>query len=201
MKYKHIASFTVSTKKGHTQDTRWAVWQSSPYPSLSKYHTWENDGGLNDRYETPQLEKEYVCALLRSDFAPETAKDNRTDYAGFNEGYKYEGGVRFNVPENPGTIVLRGCSLGELRLTIKPDWQYGTDIQVRGYGGSGSRFERDWITDNIKPHLLAYIKANEASLKTEATERLKASVESTLVDAERQLSKARETMMAKLAKL
>lgn len=199
----HIAKIEISTKKGHSQLTRWHVAQSRPYPDMERGE-WRNAGGLLPRYgskEPANIGTEYRCFLLRSDFAPETATGNRTDFAGFSPGLVYDGhGNRVMQPENPGCIEIRGKSLGEMCITFgsNPDWP---DIQVRGYGNPATSAERDWIRENIIPGLRAFIADNVQALKAEAVEALKSDVAKRLAGWRSDLDRMEKQMNEAIASL
>lgn len=174
---KHIADITVSAKKGHEQKTRWLVSQARPFPDIHGVSRleWRNAGQLIPQYGSklpPTLGSTYYCHLLRSDFNPETATGNRNDFAGFSPGLVYKDGVRVMQPDLPGSIEFRGKSLGEMEITFgnNPEWP---DIKVRGYNGSPTTTERDWIKAVIVPALRQFIADNAASLKAEAVAALK----------------------------
>jgi hypothetical protein len=203
----HIAAIAISTKKGHSQTTRWVVTQSRPYPDLHGHSglDWRNTGGLIPQYgqstKTPTIGTEYRCHLLHSDFDPATATGNRNDFAGFSPGLVYgTDGNRSMQPELPGTIELRGKSLGEMCVTFgnNPEWP---DITVRGFGSSPTPSEREWIKSEICPALRLYIAANVDSLKVEAVEELKTDVAKRLASYRADIDKAEAKMMGIIAKL
>lgn len=201
----HIAEITVSTKKGHSQLTRWIVTQDRPYPSLHASYgiEWQNAEGLFPRYnqpQTPSIGTTYRCSLLRSDIDLDNMTGTRTDYAGYDSGSKWDADGRARLPNPaPGIIELRGRSLGELSVKFdrNPDWpeirQNISDVPSSG--------ERDWIMANVIPHLRAYIAANAASLKAQAVEALKDYVSSSIDKARRELDEAAAKMNAVIAKL
>lgn len=202
MKKTHIAEITVSTKKGHEQKTRWLVSQSRPYPDMERGQ-WRNAGGLIPKYGNtgaPTIGTEYSCFLLRSDYDPEKATGNRNDFAGFSPGLVYQDGVRVMLPEHPGSIELRGKSLGEMSVTFgnNPDWP---DIQVRGYGNSPTPSEREWIKAAIIPALRQFIDNNAESLKAEAVEKLKNDVESRLASYRADIDRMEKQMSEAIALL
>lgn len=206
MKKMHIADITVSTKKGHEQKTRWIVSQSRPYPDIEGVYglQWRNAGGLLPKYgqakDKPTIGNEYRCFLLRSDFNPATATDNRNDFAGFSPGLVYKDGVRVLEPELPGAIELRGKSLGEMSVTFgnNPEWP---DIHVRGYGNHPTSSEREWIKATIIPALRQFIADNADSLKAEAVETLKNDVSVRLASYRADLDKMEKQMNEAIALL
>ena len=206
MKTTHIAEIAVSTKKGHEQKTRWHVSLSRPYPDIHGVSglEWRNAGGLIPQYgqskTKPTLGNEYRCFLLRSDFNPDTATNNRNDFAGFSPGLVYVDGVRVLQPELPGSIELRGKSLGEMSVTFgnNPEWP---DITVRGYGNRPTPAERDWIKAEIVPALRQFIEENRDSLKAEAVAALKKDVAERLAGYRADLDKMEKQMAAAIASL
>ena len=149
------ARIKVSTKKGQTQSTAWRIIQAHPYPDIEKAGSWRwrNCEGLFDSYQHPAagLGNNYYCQLLRSD-KPADGRD-RTSFAG------YDG--------NPGTIVLRGVDLGEMRIDVHGNGY--NKISVRGFNSPTSG-EAAFITAAIIPCLLAAIAESKAELKAEAVE-------------------------------
>ncbi len=169
-----IADIKISTKKGHEQNTRWHVSLSRPFPDMERGE-WRNAGGLIPQYGSkgkPTLGNEYRCFLLRSDFEQDKATNNRNDFAGFSPGLVYVDGVRVLQPELPGAIELRGKPLGEMCVTFgsNPEWP---DITVRGYDGTATPAEREWIKEQVIPGLRQFIAGNAKSLKAEAVESLR----------------------------
>ena len=178
MNTPHIATVTVSTKKDHQQTTRWLITQSRPYPCITASGSalvWHNSGGLFPSYRNnhapTRLPAEYTCHLLREDIDPAKMDNSRLDHAGFNPGYTYQDGQRVPQPDNPGAIVLRGHSLGELSIAFRgnPDWP---DIKVRGFDPP-TPAERSWIKENIVPALRAHIENASISLRAAAVASLK----------------------------
>lgn len=199
----HIAEITVSTKKGHEQQTRWAVSQSRPYPDIHGISglEWRNAEKLLPRSgQKPTIGTEYRCHLLRSDYDPEKATGNRNDFAGFSPGLVYKDGIRVLEPELPGCIELRGKSLGEMSVTFgnNPEWP---DIQVRGYGNNPTPSEREWIKAAIIPALRQFIDNNAESLKAEAVEKLKRETESRLASCRADIDRMEKQMAAAIASL
>lgn len=194
MKNKHIAEITVSTKKGHSQLTRWLITQDRPHPSLHAIYgiDWQNAEGLFPRYNQPQIPTigtTYRCSLLRSDIDLGNLTGNRNDCAGYAPD---------KVP-HPGCIELRGRSLGELDIKFdrNPEWpEIRQDVS-----GTPSHGEREWVMANIIPQLRAYIAANAESLKAEAVESLKAYVAASIAKARKELDEAEAKMNQTIAKL
>lgn len=156
--------------------------------------------GAGQAKDRPTLGNEYRCFLLRSDFDPATATDNRGDFAGYSPGLVYKDGVRVLEPELPGAIELRGKSLGEMSVTFgnNPEWP---DIQVRGYGNHPTTAERDWIKTAIIPALRQFIADNAASLKAEAVAALKSDVSARLASYRADLDKMEKQMNEAIASL
>lgn len=204
----HIAKITVSVRKGHTQDTLWAVRHNRPYPDITSSGSsleWRNAGSLIPSYRTsakvPALESSFTCDLFRSDFDESTAKGTRLDHAGFEPGLVYDPatGQRIQTPANPGAIELRGKTLGEMRIEfgVNPDWP---DIKVRGFDSPTSS-EREWIKTHIVPSLRAYITANAASLRAHAIADLQADIAKRLAEARAQLDAMEKQAAECIAKL
>lgn len=201
-----IADIKVSTKKGHEQNTRWHVSLSRPYPDIHGVSglEWRNAGGLvphgQHRQSKPTLGNEYRCFLLRSDFEQDKATGNRNDFAGFSPGLVYVEGVRVLQPELPGSIDLRGKSLGEMCVTFgnNPEWP---DITVRGYGNNPTPSERNWIKENIIPALRQFIADNAESLKAEAVESLKKDTAQRLAGYRADIDRMEKQMAAAIAAL
>lgn len=193
MNTPHIATLEISTKKDHQQITRWLVTQSRPYPCVTASGStlvWHNSGDLLPSYRNNnapvRLPSEYICHLLREDIDPAKLDNSRRDHAGFNPGYTYQDGQRIPQPVNPGALVLRGHSLGEMSISFSgnPEWP---DIKVRGYD-TPTPAERAWIKDNILPGLRAYIDANSASLRAAAVASLRDDMAARIATARAQLS-------------
>lgn len=198
----HIAEITISTKKGHTQQTRWLVSQSRPFPDMER-GAWRNAGGLLPKYGKtgkPTIGTEYRCHLLRSDYDQEKATGNRNDFAGFSPGLVYKDGERVLQPELPGCIELRGKSLGEMSVTFgnNPEWP---DIQVRGYGNHPTPSERAWIEAEIIPALRRFIESNAESLKAQAVEELKNDIKSRLTSYRADIDRMEKQMSEAIALL
>ena len=178
MNTPHIATITVSTKKDHAQTTRWLVTQSRPCPDITSEGStlaWRNSGDLFPSYRNNhapvRLPSEYTCHLLREDIDPATLDGSRRDHAGFNPGYIYQDGQRIPQPDNPGAIVLRGHSLGEMSISFSgnPEWP---EIKVRGYD-TPTPAERAWIKANIVPGLRAHIENSSLSLRAASVSALR----------------------------
>lgn len=188
----HIAEIEVTTKKGHTQKTRWLVVQDRPYPCLradaGRLH-WSNAGGLLGEYGSkPEgLGSRYKCYLLTP--GGEVPEDyNRTHFA----GYSHRPGP-YGAPDvvNPGTIVLRGRDLGEMSVEFGNNPEY-PGISVRGYGGSPTTSERDWIKAEIIPALRQFVADNAAAMRRGAI----AAVEKRLTDELEEKRRELETLAA-----
>lgn len=160
------ASFTISTKKGESQPTRWIIVQDHPWPDIEMScgkPRWRNADGLFPTWNRPAegIGKRFICYLLASN-APESIGPNfnRTHFAGFVEPKSYSN------PEpkiNPGAIMLRGKSLGEtqIRLTIERG-AFGEFPDIRVINGSEypSKAEREILTALVVPPLKAAILDN-----------------------------------------
>jgi hypothetical protein len=156
------ASFSISTKKGESQPTRWLIVQDHPHPDLEMVCVkprWRNAEGLFPSYNRPAtgIGKRFTCYLL-STTAPESlgADYNRTHFAGFVID------LRKDPTPNPGAIVLRGKSLGEtqIRLTIERGSFRDPDIRVNNGCAYPSRAEREVLAPLIIPPLQAAIMDN-----------------------------------------
>jgi hypothetical protein len=164
----HTVEIEVAAKKGHTQKTRWLVSQDRPYPCVradAGRLNWSNAEGLLGKHGSkPEgLGSRYTCHLLTPE--GEIPEDyNRTHFA----GYSHRPGP-YGTPDvvNPGTIVLRGHDLGEMSVKFGSNPEY-PDISVRGYGGSPTPSERDWIKAEIVPALRRFIADNAETLRRDA---------------------------------
>ena len=206
MKTPHIATIEISTKKDHSQTTRWLVTQSRPYPDITSEGStlaWRNAGDLFPSYRNNhapvRLPAEYVCRLLREDIDPTKLDNSRRDHAGFNPGYVYQDGQRIHQPDNPGAIVLRGHSLGEMSVSFSgnPDWP---DIKVRGFD-TPTPAERAWIKANIIPGLLAHIENASLSLRAAAVASLRDDMAARIATARLQLDQLEKQALESLALL
>ena len=164
----HITEIEVATKKGHAQKTRWIVVQDRPYPCIradAGRLNWSNAEGLIGKYgsQPEGLGSRYTCHLLTPEGEiPE--EYNRTHFA----GYSHRPGP-YGTPDvvNPGTVVLRGHDLGEMSVKFGSNHDH-PDISVRGYGGSPTPSERDWIKAEIVPALRRFIADNAETLRRDA---------------------------------
>lgn len=185
----------ITTKKGVTIQTTWGLWQGKPYPSFNHRLDWENTGGLFKEYyedKAKGLGREYHFALLRNDRTEWTGKD-RTDYAGFVP-YLEE-------TPNPGSFAYRGNDMGEITgsFDINPapfSLSGCVDWSVRGWSGTATPSERDFLNNAVKPALIAAAEAHKDALKAEAIEALRAHVAENLADARASLDKAEKVMAA-----
>jgi hypothetical protein len=203
----HIAKITVSAKKGHSQVTRWLVTQDRPHPRIGNRHgglEWENGEKLvgvhKNHSEAPTIGTTYRCHLLRSDIDVANLTGDRTDHAGYDSGSKWDESGRHRVTNPaPGTIELRGKSLGELLVIFgnNPHWP---DIR-QNVSGNPTPAEREWLNVNIIPQLRAYIDTNTSSLKFEAVDALKADVAKRLEIARDEIDKAEKEIRNAIAKL
>jgi hypothetical protein len=209
MKKHHIATIEVTTKKNTSQLTRWIVTREPIYPSIHMQYSslrWQDENLLSNK-EAPKLPYRFDCFLLRSDVDPENYefKGTRVDHAGFEQGYTYdpETGMRVPIDPNPGCIIYRGASLGEMRVTFK-SYTYDAlcaDMEVRGIGNSAHGAERAFIKEQIVPKLQEFILANDKALYDHAVERTKARATEAIEKAKKELADAEAKMMAVLAKL
>ena len=198
----HIVEITVSAKKGDKQITRWLVTKGHPYPSIAPGPRWENAGNLfpHGKDAKPTLENDVLCYLLRSDFNVDKMTGDRRDFAGYVPLSYDNHGRRVMEGGNPGCIIYRGESLGEMRVTFgrNPAW---ADISVRGYGHTPTAGERAWIETQIVERLRQFISYNAASLHADAVERLKKDVRERLQKHREELDEMEEQMNAAIAAL
>lgn len=198
----HIVEITVSVKKGDSQTTRWLVKKGHPYPSIDHGPRWGNAGNLfpHGKDAKPTLENDVRCYLLRSDFNVDNMTGDRRDFAGYVPLSYDNRGRRVTDGGNPGCIIYRGESLGEMSVTFgrKPAWP---DISVREYGHTHTAGERAWIKTQIVEPLRHFIDANAASLHADAVERLKKDVREHLQKHRAELDKMEEQMNAAIAAL
>lgn len=181
------ASITVSTKKGHTQETVWSLRQDRPFPDIEARGggcmNWRNAGGVLPQFGRPAegLPPKYTAALLRSDLAAAGERGNRLDHAG-HVGY----GATDRTPA-PGTIVYRGTDLGETtaEIDVRPHG-YGVLYRVRG-GDRPTPGEDVFLAAQVTPGLLAAVQRLRDKLYAEAV----AAVRDQFA---RQLAEARESL-------
>ncbi len=214
---KHnLVNITVSTKKGHKQETLWSMYPNRPHPCIVSSHTggplkWESHEGILDKYNDvqvnePMMADTYICDLLRSDFNIDSAKGNRMDHAGYDEmkNENVNGVYRKTSFPNPGTFELRGKDLGEIRIEVGKfnSWtkDLDTKIQVRGFS-TPSGAEGEFIRSEIVPHLLAYIAENKAVMRAQAIDAVKQRVQEQIDARRADLSKLEKLMGDAIAKL
>ena len=185
---------TVEPKKNCKQDTIWGIRQIAPRPDFEGVcgsFRWRNMGDLAPQWrptdmEKPSIGQTYVCDLLRSD-TDKHDFDSRRSHAGYVENC--ETGV-----ENPGAIVLRGVSLGEMSIWFEgnPSWP---QIHVRGYVTSPTDGERKFVRESIVPHLLTAIGENRATLKADAIRELRLYIADKVKTAQKRLDKLETEML------
>ena len=171
----------VETKKGCKMLTTWGVWQSHPYPDIEGHSgsfKWRNGGGLFGQFGNPPtgLANEYQAVLLREGWTPETAQNNRNDYAGFEWN-------DYGQPKQtlPGCIIFRGKSLGEMSAEIRADDAY---VSFRVHECDyATESERAFLKEQITPSLLAFVRDNTVPLKVEVVQKITARFVSEIVDA------------------
>ncbi len=170
---------TITTKKGITQETQWLVWQNRPYPDIEKAGSWKwrNGDGLFSDFNGPArgIGRNYSAVLLRSDLDMTKRENNRKDYAGYKDGQ--------NDKENPGCIVYRGKSLGELSITIDGNGYATIRTRYGEYPDTTTPGEREFINREIVPYLLAFIEANRAELKAQAIAGIRQQVSDRITEA------------------
>lgn len=159
MDYHSIATGTASAKKGDTQPFRFAVNQSTPYPTFRETGV-EGLETLNPNkyrnHDGAHLSLEYVAFMLSPEYTPENHKGNRCDHA----GYKPYG----DVPKNPGAFQFRGVDLGELSADITLAGT-GRWEGVQWSGGNLTEGARKWLDEQVTPVLLAHVKENAKQLR------------------------------------
>ena len=179
-----ITEFDISTKRGETQKTRWLVTQSIPYPDITGECgrlKWRNGGGLFPSYgnKATGLAPHYICYLLTPDAAiPPDGNYNRTHFAGFQN---YD-----TKAINPGALVYRGKSLGELSITFEnnPDWPT-IRTNCTEHPSSG---ERAMLYELVIPKLKAFIAENKAAFYIDAVNRVHEQFKKKLTEAQEQLT-------------
>ncbi len=184
----NIVSIIVSPRKGEEILTLWAITQSRPYPRIkvSGWWHWEGAGGLlpdNGRTTAEGLARDYTAVMLRHDFNPDLAEDNRKDHAGY---------------EGAPSIKFRGNDLGEIRATIRIGEGYKDGAACwfeRGYGAKFSPGEAKFLEEQVKPGLVDYIRRNADALKAEAVAGIRASVNKVLHEAKEELEKLEKEMV------
>ena len=153
MNYHLIIPLTVSAKKGDTQQARFGVTMSRPYPRITT-HGLDNLDNLDpNEYRNRdgvRLADSYHVFQLSPSYSPETHKGDRTDHAG------YDG--------NGGALQFRGKDLGELvgRAELRPKGNYTSYITWRG-GFPTSTVA--WLDEQVGAPILAAIRANRASIR------------------------------------
>jgi hypothetical protein len=183
----------ISTKKGYSQTTTWRIKRSLQHPTICRTG-WQGAEGLLPQFGRmegkPALPPSCTCELLRSDLVEEVG--NRLDLAGFDG--------------NPGAIVLRGQSLGEVVVKLGPCPYYrgggwGADIWVRGHSERPTKGEREWIESHIVPALVAAIDAHRAQLAEMAKAELVAYVGRQVREERARLDELEEEMTRALEEL
>lgn len=182
----HILTTTVSAKKGDKQTSRWLIAQDRPYPNLEiKYGRaeWTHVDGILKG----DLPENYRAYLLRSDIE---VKDiplswDRTHLAGFGP--------------NPGSLVYRGRTLGEMTCEITRRHAYlGWRV---GYNASLSSAETDWLAAQLGPQFREFIAANLASLKKDVIDYLRTRCEREIGVARKLIEDADETITSAINNL
>lgn len=160
-----------TTRKNKTRSTLWVLCQARPHPDIASIAgglDWRNTGGLFDKsYNFPRI---YNATLLREGWTPETAEDNRRDYAGFTE----------DRTENPGALIVRGRSLGELSATI--DRTHSAAIvryQVRGFAHP-TKGEYEYLSNTLTPLLIDAVDSRRYELFVEAVQGVEKSMRDSL---------------------
>ena len=174
----------IETKKGEKRMTTWGLTQDHPWPSLGGSCgrlAWQ-DNNIFPRYGQPAagLGNKYYATLLRSDWTPENSNNNRLDYAGYVEDR--------SETAAPGSITLRGKSMGETSATIgvRPDSNY-CSWKVRGFDAP-TPGEVAFLR-TIESALVSGIRENEKSLRQQAIIEIKESIDNQIDDARLNLDK------------
>lgn len=168
-----IVKGQVSAKKGDKQDFSFLIQQDIPFPRIKGYGSgldWENGYGIFKERGNPAtgLKEEYTAVLLRSDLEGEPKGESRAEHAGFEE--------------NPGSITYRGNDLGEMQLDFSIHSKIGiycNKIQLRSYK-SATESEKNFIKEQIIPHIIEAIQENKQELYEEAVNRIKGTMEQNL---------------------
>jgi hypothetical protein len=176
----------VETKKNCKMLTTWGVWQLHPYPDIAGYSgsfKWRNGEGLFDQGNNPStgLERAYKAVLLREGWTPETAKDSRMDYAGFE--WDDCGLLKQTMP---GAIIFRGKSLGETSAEIRPDQRNSAFFRVHGFDCAVG-LEDAFLQEQIAPSLLTFVRNNAGALRAEAIEKIHAHFALKILDARKSI--------------
>lgn len=187
-----ILQHTISTKAGETQNLRWLVVQSRPYPRINGECgrlKWENTEGLFDRYQHPAtgLGKTYIAYLLAPDANP--GEDyNRTDFAGH---------VDYNTRAvKPGAIRFRGQDLGETNLTLDTASKGFPTIRIIDGSTAPSANVRKLFDDQILPGLWQFIAEHANELREEAIAAVRKKFNAEILEKRNELEK----LQAEIAK-
>lgn len=198
MKPHFITTINVFPKKEETFLTRWLITQDIPYPCIGNIGSsiqWNNLGGLKGQFgnKAPGIGEKYYCYLLTpTGDIPESY--NRTHFA----GYKHQPGG-YGTPEviNPGAIVYRGRSMGEMSVSFMGNPEY-PDIKVMG-SNSPTPGERDFIKWQIVPLLTEFIATNRDGMREQVIERIKERMRAATAEARKQLALCEEQINGFLA--
>lgn len=181
----------VETKKNCVTQTIWGIRQIAPNPDFEGTcgtFRWRNAGGLIPRWrpvdmEKPNIGQNYVCDLLRND-TEEHDINSRCSHAGYVEDVK-------TGWSNPGVIVLRGESLGEMSIWFEGNlWP---SINVRSHC-TPTDGERNFIKAHVVPYLLEHIERNKTGLKADAIRDLRINVQNRLDGARNRLRQLDDEM-------
>lgn len=168
----HTTEFTITTKKGESQKTRWLIVQEIPFPDIEGSCgtlKWRNAGELFPQYGNPArgIGSRFNCYLVVPEI--EIPEDyNRNHFAGY---VPYSIDRNATPKPNPGTILFRGKDLGEISVYFgdNPDWPDIKSEQCNRVQGAA----RDMLLEQVVPPLREYIKRNADKLKSEAVEKLR----------------------------
>ena len=151
----------LSAKRGDSQPLAFSIYQHRPFPSITGYGgrlQWTNLDTLSpNQYQNqtgPHLPTTFTLHQLRSDLL--NVCGDRRDHAGYNG--------------NPGAIVYRGQSLGELSATVQlaGAWEH---VRWNVTGAAAK-----WLADSLDQWLIDTIKAQLPQLQAEAIAGVRASM-------------------------
>jgi hypothetical protein len=199
--YPFILSTTVSAKAGDIQPVRFAVSQDSVYPTYGEHGLKNLDTLEPNQYRNQQgvrFPGTYRFVLLRNDKKDDEMEGNRTDHAGYSEGYKYEGGNRVQSPTNPGAIIYRGQPMGELTGTVSlvNKWEH-VGFSSPGLSQGGWK----WLEEQLAPKLVSFVKDNKEAMRQHTLKALEERMAKEYEAALANLNKQREAFAEIMATL
>ena len=205
----HICRLTVkTTKTAAPQPVAFIILQDADFPYIDghmPHMSWRNGPTFPTPYppQPPTVAQIFKAYQLRADLEPEDlpADWNRNHLAGYTP-YKSAHAMTEQKP-NPGAIIYRGQTLGELSVEIQhPAHLTGPAIwsKVRDFTNP-TPGESAFIKEQIAPALLAFIAANRPSLHAEAVETTAAHVAKLLKDTRERLDELETKAAQALAAL